>query len=241
MAMEALYDDPIEYDAKMLYKSMKGLGTDDDTLVELVCSRPNYILKQVSDKFKQLYNKELSDWVKSETSGDYKKFMLSVLTCDRSENTFPNEENMKLLAHQLYAGGEGKLGTDEQIFNTVFARSSPAEISSICEWYRKLTGGKELRHAVEKEFSGNLKKALLTVLDGILCPTEYFCRRVKEAVKGLGTDDPKLVRILVSREEIDMPEMRQKYKEIFNVEMIDDIKDDTSGNYRTLLVGLASK
>ncbi|MCQ2820059.1 MAG: annexin [archaeon] len=241
-AMEDLYEDPIAYDAKCLYKSMKGLGTDNDTLIELICSRPTSVLKEVSFKFRELYNKNLNDWIVSETSGDYRKLLVSIATCQRSENVCPDDEKMKTLAHQLYAAGEGRLGTDEQTFNTVFARSSPAELLSICNWYKKLTGDrKDLRTAIEKEFSGNLRTALLTVLDTAICPAEYFARRIKQSVKGLGTNEALLNRVLISREEIDMPEIRKKYQEIFGVDMIKDIEDDTSGNYRKILVGIASK
>lgn len=240
--MLALYEDPLEYDAKCLYKAMKGLGTDDEALVEILCTRPNYILKKICETFKRLYNEDLSKWVESDTSGDYRRILLSILVCNRSENTTPDEEKMKEIAHQLYAGGEGKLGTDATLFNKVFATSSPAELASICEWYKKLTGGtKDLKTAVDKEFSGNVKKALLTIIDGIIDPTEYFARRIKKAVKGLGTNNSMLIRVLVSREEIDMKEMREKYQRIFNVDMVKDIADDTSGNYKIAVCGIASK
>ena len=239
--MLALYEDPIEYDAKCLYKAMKGLGTDEDTLIEIICSRPSWILKEVKAAFLKLYKKELEKWVESETSGDFRRILISLIQCNRSENTHPNEEQMKQEAHQLYNAGEGKWGTDESFFNKIFAMKSPAELFSINQWYTKLTGGKTLRKAVEKEFSGDIKKALLTILDAIICPSEYFARRVNKAVKGLGTNNSMLIRVLVSREEIDIPEMRVQYKAVIGKDMVEDIKDDTSGNYQRVLMQIASK
>ena len=101
----ALYEDPIEYDAKCLYKAMKGLGTDEDTLIEIICTRPNWMLKAISEVFLKLYKKELTKWVESETSGDFRRILLSLLQCNRSENTHPNEDQMKQEAHQLYTAG----------------------------------------------------------------------------------------------------------------------------------------
>ena len=46
--------------------------------------------------------------------------------------------------------------------------------------------------------------------------------------------------MLVKRHEIDMPQIREAYKRIFNKDMIKDIEGDTSGDYRKLLVELAS-
>ena len=73
-----------------------------------------------------------------------------------------------------------------------------------------------------------------------LDPVEYYARRVNFAIKGLGTKDTLLIRILVTRDEIDMPQIRDAYKRLFNKDMIKDIEDDTSGDYRKLLVELAS-
>ena len=44
---------------------------------------------------------------------------------------------------------------------------------------------------------------------------------------------------MVTRHEIDMPFIRQYYKQLFKKDMIEDIKGDTSGEYRKLLVKLA--
>ena len=49
-----------------------------------------------------------------------------------------------------------------------------------------------------------------------------------------------LIRALVAREEIDIPEIRQSYQKLFGRSMIDDIRKDTSGDYRKILLGLAS-
>ena len=235
-----LFETPSEYDAKCLYKAMKGLGTDEDTLIEIICTRPNYILALIKEDFKKLYKKDLEEWVSSETSGGFKKILISLLQCNRSENSQPNDEDMKNFANKLFAEGEGKWGTNETLFNKVFAISSPPELYRINEWYIQLSGH-DLKTAVEKEFSGDLKKALATILDGIICPAEYFALRINKAVKGFGTNDKMLVRVLVSREEIDIPQMREKYKLKIGKDMVEDIKDDTSGDYQKIVCAIASK
>ena len=41
-AIVNLFKDPIEYDVDQLKKAMKGAGTDEDTLMEILASRPNW-------------------------------------------------------------------------------------------------------------------------------------------------------------------------------------------------------
>ena len=58
-AMVALFKEPVEYDTECLYYAMKGAGTDESTLIEIISSRPNWLLQKIKLKYKELYNKEL--------------------------------------------------------------------------------------------------------------------------------------------------------------------------------------
>lgn len=239
-AVRALFQRPAEFDAESLYYGMKGLGTDEDVLTEIICTRSNQRLEEIKEEFSKISpNKTLEKWVESETSGSYRKLLISLLQCKRSENSMPDEIKCEKLALELFKAGEDKLGTSEEVFNKIFSISSPPEIFSINEHYSKVSKF-TLRRAIEKEYSGDCKKALLTVLDSILSITEYYARRINKSVKGIGTSDRMLIRALVSREENDISEIRECYKNIFGKDMVDDIKSDTSGDYRTLLVGIAS-
>ena len=75
-----MYKDPVEYDTDLLYKAMKGLGTDDDTLMEVISFRSLERLNQIKDKFKEKYGKELIPEIKSETSGEYQKCLIALFT-----------------------------------------------------------------------------------------------------------------------------------------------------------------
>lgn len=234
-----LFKTPAERDAFYLYKSMKGVGTNDEALVEVLCSRSNEELKRINEEYKRLYKDDLERKVSSDTSGHYKRLLISIVQCKRSENSVPNDEECKRLAQELYRAGEGKIGTDEETFNKVFALSSPPELFSINNYYSQLSK-RSLKEAVDKEFSGNIKLALNTILESTISPVDYYARRINKAVKGLGTNDKMLIRTLVSREGIDMREIREAYKNIFGKDMVQDIRDDTSGDYQRILVAIAS-
>ena len=234
-----LFRTPEERDAIYLYKAMKGAGTDEETLIEIICSRSNVELQKIIQEYKKLYNQNLEDKVSSDTSGSVKKLLVSLLQCRRSENSTPNDDECKKVAELLYKSGEGKLGTDEETFNKVFALSSPPELFSINNFYSELSS-KSLEDAVKKEFSGNMKAALKAILESIISPSIYYAKRVKKAVKGLGTKDKMLIRNICSREGINMKEIRESYKQLYGKEMVDDIKGDTSGDYQKVLMLLAS-
>ena len=239
-AVLALFTDPIEYDADELRAAMKGLGTNEDTLIEIICSRPPHVLKAVIAKFKEKYNRDLETDVKKETSGTLRKLLIALLQCSRSTNTTPNQAQCAQIAQEIYTAGEKKLGTDESIFNKYFCTLSPHELAAVSREYHKLTGHTILQ-AIDKEFSGDSKKTLRTIVYATLSPSEYFATRVNYAVKGLGTKDHILIRVLVTRSEIDMPQIKQYYKQLFGKDMVTDVKNDISGDYQRLMVGLISK
>ena len=234
-----LFKTPQERDAFYLYKSMKGVGTNDEALVEVLCSRSNEEIKKIIEEYKKQFNDDLERKVSSDTSGHYKNFLVSLLQCKRSENSVPNDAECKKLAEDLFKAGEGKLGTDEATFNKVFALTSPPELFSINNFYSQLSN-KSLSEAVNKEFSGNLKLALNTLLESTISPQNYYAKRINKAVKGLGTNDKMLIRNLISREGIDMKEIRDAYRNLFGKDMVQDIKEDTSGDYQKILVTIAS-
>ena len=234
----ALFKDPIEYDCYSLYKAMKGAGTNEDTLIEILATRPNYYINQIKQRYQILYNKSLEQALSSELSGDLKKVMLTLASAMRSTNVSPNITDCTNKVDQLYKAGEKRLGTDEKVFYDILTKASPEEIKMINKIYtQKYNHG--LLKAIDKEFSGDLKKLLKTIVSVSLNPAEYFATRVNYAIKGLGTKDTLLIRILVTRDEIDMPQIKQEYRRLYNKDMIKDIENDTSGDYKKLLVELA--
>ena len=236
----ALFTDPIEYDADELRGAMKGMGTNEDTLIEIIASRPPHMLKAIITRYKEKFNRDLEVDVKSETSGTLRKLLIALLQCSRSANTNPNQAQCAQIAQEIYQAGEKKLGTDESIFNKYFCTLSPHELAAVSREYHKLTGHTILQ-AIDKEFHGDSKKTLRTIVYATLSPSEYFATRVKDAVKGLGTKDHLLIRVLVSRSEIDMPQIKQYYKQLYGKDMVADIKSDISGEYQNLFAQLVSK
>jgi len=239
-AILAMVHTPWEYDSHQLRKAMKGLGTDEDTLIEIIASRTSSRLKMIKEEFQKHYNKNLEKEVESETSGEFRKLLVSLLQGARSENVNPNPEQCKKDAQDLYAAGKG-WGTDEHIFNKIFTQRSHNEMGLIAQYFYEITGT-TFFDEIESEFSGDAKKKTLkTILYVLINPAEYFATRVNKAIKGWGTDDGLLIRVLVSRDEIDLPKIKEQYQRLYKVSMIDDIIGDTSGDYKNLLVAIASR
>lgn len=238
-AMIALFTEPIEYDCDSLRSAMSGLGTNEDTLIEIIASRDEARLNQIKKLYKEKYNKDLEHSLEKETSGNLKRLLISLLQGGRSRNMRYDVNDCQAKAKMLYDAGESKWGTNSLVFNQIFSLSSKYELSYICKEYYKLYGH-SIVDAINNNFEGDLKKLLKSIIHAIISPSEYFASRINDAIKGLGTKDTLLIRTITTRREIDLPMIKKYYKQLYGKDMVDDIKKDTSGDYRKLLLEILS-
>ena len=235
-----VFKSPAEYDADLLYKAMKGIGSDKDIITEVLCFRNPERINQIKEKFQEKYGKDLVAEIKSETSGDYQKIVLKLLEGDRTQDGKADVEKCSGIADELYKAGDGKIGTDESIFIKYFTSLSPNELLIVCKEYHKKYK-KNMLDVIENEFNGNEKKLLTVMLYALFSPSEFFAKQIMESIKGIGTDDAKLIRSVITRYSIDMKKVKKYFKKMYNKELLDEVKDDVNGSYGRILEALINK
>ena len=91
---------------------------------------------------------------------------------------------------------------------------------------------------VEKLFSGDPRRVLKAIIFSLLSPSEYFAYRINKALKKLSTNDTIIIRVLVSRDEIDIKRIKRYYKQQYKVKLYDAVKNEISGDYQKILLAL---
>ena len=234
----SLFYTPIDFDCYQLHKAMDRLGTNEDTLIEILASRSNEEIRQMKKRYFDLYNTELIKDVESDTSGFFREVLLELLKANRSENPYPDEKDCLNCARKLYISvTKEKKEVMQKTFIDIFTLKSREELALIAKdyysWYSTT-----LIELVREKFKGDAKRILKAIIYSILSPSEYFAYRINKAVNKLGTNDTILIRVVVSRDEIDMYRIKRYYKQLYKKKLYDDIKKDTSGDYRNLLLEL---
>ena len=110
----------------------------------------------------------------------------------------------------------------------------------IATYYRQFAGV-DLYTSLQKEFSGNVEKLLKAIFYASIDPPEWFATRVRNALEGSGTKDKQLIRIIVSRAEIDLRAIKEAYFKLYYSDMIEDIRNDTSCDYKEILTEICTK
>jgi hypothetical protein len=233
-----LFLHPITFVAKSLKKGLKGFSADETVVLEALTSHTQEELRQIEEAFKAETNKELSKEIEKNFSGTLKKNLLNLLYTPRRVNHNPEKDKCEKLANLLIDVGEPNWAGDENIFKEVFIQSSPEELVLIGRYYLKKSGNNML-DVIDQKISGKNKTLLREILYNNIIPQELYAEKVYLAIKGLGTDNNLLNRVLVSRNEIDMDDIREIYQAKYNVAMRDDIIGDTSGIYEKLCLHLA--
>ncbi|VDN00233.1 unnamed protein product [Thelazia callipaeda] len=78
-----LMETPTKYDATQLQKAMKGLGTTETTLIDILCSRNFDELTAIKNEYMDEYGKSLESDIVGDTSGDFKELLLALLNTRR--------------------------------------------------------------------------------------------------------------------------------------------------------------
>jgi annexin A7/11 len=240
-ALVALLQAPVEYDAWLIHDAIQGLGTNDSQLIEVLVTRHPDHLKKVTAFFQNAYGQSVDEWVAGDTSGDYKIYLLSLADANRDSNAAPvSAEKAKEDAQKLFRAGEGTLGTDEKVFIDIFAKRSWKHIRKVAEDYATLYSH-SLHTALEKEFNGDLFRALKWTLEFVENRQAFFAKRIHQSFAGLGTHDKDLVRIMISRGHVDLYEISQEYTTIYGKSLKEALHSELSGDYRTLMEKLLAQ
>ncbi|RXG68441.1 Annexin B11 [Armadillidium vulgare] len=194
-------------DANKLRKAMKGFGTDEAAIIQILGRRTSYQRQEIKQRYQQsfgkveyqkLYGRPLEADLRGDTSGDFRRLMVSMASGSRDE-TGCDPSLAPKLAKSLYAAGAKKMGTDEVEYNRIMSTYSYCLLRQVFQEYVK----------VSDECINN--KAL------------FYARCLRDAMKGMGTNEKVLIRVIVCRCEIDMGNIKDEYRRAFGKRLEDSI------------------
>uniref|UniRef100_A0A8C7JMU6 Annexin n=1 Tax=Oncorhynchus kisutch TaxID=8019 RepID=A0A8C7JMU6_ONCKI len=207
-----------QYDASEIKGSIKGLGTDEEVLIEIVCSRSSSELAEIKTVYKELFKKDLEKDVAGDTSGDFAKLLLA-------------------LVQALYDAGVKRKGTDVATWISIMSERSVPHLQKVFDRYKSYSPY-DMQESIRKEVKGDLEKSFLTLVECFENKPLYFASRLAEAMKGKSAKEKVVTRIMVSRCEVDLMKIRTEFKSQTGKSLFQTISEHTKGDYQKAMLSL---
>ncbi|XP_062380445.1 annexin A6 isoform X1 [Sardina pilchardus] len=233
----ALMRTPAYHDAKEIKDAIKGAGTDEKCLIEILASRTNEQTHAMREAYNDAYGRDLEEDVIGDTSGHFKKMLVVLMQGTREEEGVVHDDLVEEDAQALFTAGEEQWGTDESIFIMLLGNRSVTHLRLVFDEYQKMAE-KSIEDSIKSELSGDFERLMLAVVQCIRSVPMFFARRLYKSMKGMGTADNTLIRIMVSRAEMDMLDIRECFRLRYEKSLHHMIQDDTSGEYKRTLLKL---
>ena len=228
---------PIEF---CLHHLKLGLKKDFETVLEILTSKTNDELKVIEKVYKLDTGNDLRNDIMKEYKGVIGKNLVLMFDTVRSNNSRLRKNECERLAKLLVEKEPKFWVEDEKIFKDIFLMKSPEELVLIARYYFNITGN-NLAEVADKKLKDKNQLLIKEILFNNIMPHELFAEKIYSSMKGIGTNEEKLSRALVSRCEIDMPLIREMYEYKYKTPMKEDIIGDNSGMYQKLCIFLAEK
>ncbi|XP_043204976.1 annexin A5-like [Amphibalanus amphitrite] len=224
-----------EYLALELSKAMKGMGTKEKIINEIILSRNNSELQLLKEAYANTCHSSLEEDIRGESDGDLEKLLVALLNDSRDEIGDVDNAKAQQQAQDLYNAGENKWGTNEAVFRQLFSHESLPQLMAIAQEYEEISK-RSLAEAIESEMGGDFRDALLIILEVAKDKTGYYADLLYNCMQGAGTDDKTLIRLVLSRSELDLGDIKEKYLEKYGKTLDHSIESETSGPYKDALL-----
>ncbi|XP_053134654.1 annexin A9 [Hemicordylus capensis] len=228
-----------QFDAHEIKAAMMK-GPEGDTLTEILSTRTNQQLREISDFYHHDFKSELEEDIASETCGCLKGLLLALIKGNRERYTgvidyFLIEEDTKALVD---ARSVDRDRLDESPWISILAQRSPEHLNRVFRQYHKTTG-LQIEEAMTRYFQGNAQKAGLTLASVLRNTPLYFAKKLFQAVKSPeGTNHKTLARILISRSELDLLSIRAEFRKHYGISLYSFFQTKMKGDYQAALLGL---
>lgn len=236
---------PAEYDAFFIERALDGVGTDESMLTEILCTASNDEIAALRDEWQRVHGAPLEnsfgDKLGLSMHGDYVELLKALLKGAREpDSASVDVARAKADAQALFQAGESRwLFSDHKTFLRIFTQSSYMHLRAVFDEYALIGKRHSIEMAIERCSSGHFRRALeLIVAIAQHRLVDYYADRLYKSMKGLGTDNDALVRVILTQREKGLDDIKHAFHLRYGGTLTSWVEDDTGGAYSRLLLRL---
>ncbi|KAB0401260.1 hypothetical protein E2I00_001824, partial [Balaenoptera physalus] len=265
--MVGLMYPPPSYDAHELWHAMKGAGTDENCLIDILASRTNGEIFQMREAYYLQYSRDLQEDIYSETSGHFRDTLVNLVQGTREEGyTDPATAAQDAMVTGQPWGDRGTLGTPawghgatwrpvmfqvlwetcqqrtgehKTLLQMILCNKSYQQLWLVFQEFQTISG-QDIVDAINERYDGSFQELLVAIVLCVRDKPAYFAYRLYSAIHDFGFHNKTVIRILIARSEIDLMTIRKRYKERYGKSLFHDIKHFASGHYEKALLAICA-
>ncbi|XP_018651721.1 putative annexin [Schistosoma mansoni] len=216
----ALCYTPAEFDAIELRRAMRGPDTDKDTIIEILCSRTNEHIRRIKNVYPKLFNgRDLEDDVNDDTEHLFKSIHIALLRANRDEFTFIDGNLVQRDVEELIRALKQNIRIEESKFIPILITRSYGHLRAVFNEYSSLN-----KCNLEEEMSGHGLNTILSIVRCIQNRPRYFAEKLIKATKNTEKDLKTIIRIIVTRCEVDMGQIKEEFLNLYGKSLKDCLK-----------------
>ncbi|GAB2287072.1 Annexin D8 [Dionaea muscipula] len=231
--------DPRDREAIFVHEALKKATAVPDhykVILEIACTKSPEELLAVKRAYHQRYKHSLEEDIASCTTGKTRNFLVAMVSTYR----YPGDEINEIIAHSEAKDVHTEIhdgdSKHEEIIRIISTRSK-LQLMATFNHFKDIHGT-----TITKVLRGDDKNELFAMVRvAIRCmknPQKYFAKVLRKAIRGPGTDEDALTRVIVTRAEVDLQKIKELYKERNNISLEQAVAGDTSGDYKAFLLAL---
>ncbi|MES1911209.1 MAG: hypothetical protein MHM6MM_003683 [Cercozoa sp. M6MM] len=220
-------------DAQALRQAMKGFGTNERAIIDIIGARSNAQRQQIKAAFSRLFNRDLVKDIKKETSGNFENLLVALLYTPVEFDAVSLRKAMK------------GIGTKHKTVCEVLLTKTNAQIELLKQAFSRLFQ-RDLVNDLASEFRSRMETLVCNIARGSRVPEstpvdvnacKADARRLKAAgLDKFGTDEETFIRILSERSFKQLREITKEYNKIADYSLVKSIKKEFRGDLEDALV-----
>ncbi len=227
-ALVQIVDGPLKTDVNNVHNAIKGLGTKESVLNDVLLGRSNADMRAIKQAYNETYKRSLEADVKGDLSMKTETLFSMAMAATRNEESTPViPGQLDRDCTYLHRAMDARVGTDQLTVCSIFTNRSDGQLRGLAHhWQQKYHSS--LEKVVEAEFSGHMEDALLLILRRANDRAMVDAVQLEETMTGPGTKDFLLVQrvIRVHWDRMHMDQVKRAYAHRYKKDLIQRVKGE---------------
>ncbi|RWW85327.1 hypothetical protein BHE74_00005991 [Ensete ventricosum] len=234
--------DAAERDAVLANEVVRKWSPGNRVLIEIAVVRKTEELLAAKRAYQARFKRCLEEDVAAHTHDEYRKLLVPLVSTYHYEGAEVDKSLSKSEAKILHQKIKDNDYSHEEVIRILTTRSKAQLLATFNEYHN------EFKNPINKVFTAHrmldadpkneFLSALRAIVRCIICPERYLEKVIRLAINKMGTDEGALSRIITTRAEVDMKQIKDLYYKRNSVALDSAVKKDTTGDFEDFLLAL---